>query len=164
MGIGRLFRVELLTLVKVAAVLTRYELSAFKQIMIYSSIDPHNSFVGVILVSISDTRLESNDSTLLDHSNGRSRRPLLGDSLALLSAVFYALYVILLKVRIRSESRIDMQLFFGFVGSFNVLLCWPIGLILHLTGMEVFELPSTNQAVAAVLINVWTNTVSFYND
>ncbi|KDQ30683.1 hypothetical protein PLEOSDRAFT_1074969 [Pleurotus ostreatus PC15] len=37
------------------------------------------------------------------------------DSLALLSAVFYALYVILLKVRIKSESRIDMQLFFGFM-------------------------------------------------
>ena len=61
--------------------------------------------------------------------------------MALLSALFYALYVTLLKVRIRSESRIDMQLFFGFVGLFNILMTWPIGVILHLTGIETFELP-----------------------
>lgn len=33
--------------------------------------------------------------------------------LALLSAFCYAVYVILLKVRIGDEERIDMQLFFG---------------------------------------------------
>lgn len=79
---------------------------------------------------------------------------LLGDSLALLSAFFYALYVTLLKVRIRSEARIDMQLFFGFVGLFNVLACWPIGVLLHLTGVERFALPSSRRAVVALLINV----------
>ena len=85
---------------------------------------------------------------------------MVGDALALLSALFYALYVTLLKVRIRSESRIDMQLFFGFVGLFNILACWPIGVVLHLTGAEAFELPSTGKAVAALLINVsyWRHT------
>lgn len=83
-----------------------------------------------------------------------SPRPILGDSLALLSAVFYALYVILLKVRIRNESRIDMQLFFGFVGLFNTLSCWPIGIVLHLIGAEPFELPTSRRAIAAILINV----------
>jgi len=43
---------------------------------------------------------------------------ILGNILALLSALFYAMYVILLKVRIKAEYRIDMQLFFGFVGLF----------------------------------------------
>jgi solute carrier family 35 protein F5 len=33
--------------------------------------------------------------------------------LALLSAFCYALYVILLKVRIGQEERVNMQLFFG---------------------------------------------------
>ena len=79
---------------------------------------------------------------------------LLGDSLALLSALFYAIYVILLKVRIRSESRIDMQLFFGFVGLFNIIACWPIGVILHLTGVERFELPTSGRMVGGLLVNV----------
>lgn len=82
---------------------------------------------------------------------------ILGDALALLSALFYALYVTLLKVRIRSESRIDMQLFFGFVGLFNILTCWPIGILLHITGVERFEMPYTSKAVLALLINVSTS-------
>jgi solute carrier family 35, member F5 len=84
----------------------------------------------------------------------RGNLSLFGDSLALLSALFYAFYVILLKVRIRSESRIDMQLFFGFVGLFNTLACWPLGVILHYTGVERFELPTSSRAVAGLLINV----------
>lgn len=79
---------------------------------------------------------------------------ILGDLLALGSALFYALYVTLLKVRIRSESRIDMQLFFGFVGLFNILTCWLLGLFLHLTGAEPFELPATKRAVGAIIISV----------
>ena len=72
----------------------------------------------------------------------------------MLSALFYAVYVILLKVRIRSESRIDMQLFFGFVGLFNILACWPIGIVLHFTGVERFEVPSAGRIVVGLLINV----------
>ena len=79
---------------------------------------------------------------------------LLGDCLALLSALFYAVYVILLKVQIRSESRIDMQLFFGFVGLFNIIGCWPIGVLLHLTGVEKVELPTSGRVVAGLLVNV----------
>jgi solute carrier family 35 protein F5 len=78
----------------------------------------------------------------------------LGDCLALSSAVFYSLYVILLKVKIRQESRINMQLFFGFVGLFNILFLWPIGLVLHLTGVERFELPSGGSAIGGLLVNV----------
>lgn len=80
--------------------------------------------------------------------------PVLGDVLALLSAVFYSLYVILLKVRIKEESRIDMQLFFGFVGLFNVIMLWPIALILHLSGVETISAPPTTGALIAVLVNV----------
>lgn len=80
--------------------------------------------------------------------------PLLGDSLALISAMFYALYVILLKIRIREESRIDMQLFFGFVGLVDVLFIWPVGFVLHYTGVERFQIPTSKGAVIAILINV----------
>ena len=85
---------------------------------------------------------------------GTISRITLGNVLALLSALFYAMYVILLKVRIKAEYRIDMQLFFGFVGLFNIVGCWPVGLILHLTKTEIFELPHTKQAVYGILINV----------
>lgn len=86
--------------------------------------------------------------------DGEYSSPLFGDLLALLSAVFYAFYVTLLKVRIRRESRINMQLFFGFVGFFNILFLWPIGLILHYTGAETFELPSDGKAIGGILVNV----------
>lgn len=68
--------------------------------------------------------------------------------------MFYALYVILLKVRIKDESRINMQLFFGFVGLFNIIGCWPIGVILHFTGGEVFQMPASQKQWFAVIVNV----------
>ena len=47
-----------------------------------------------------------------------------------------------------------MQLFFGFVGLFNILACWPIGIVLHFTGVERFEVPSAGRIVVGLLINV----------
>ncbi|THH30062.1 hypothetical protein EUX98_g4129 [Antrodiella citrinella] len=142
LAIGRVFRVETLTIVKIAAVVT--------------------SFGGITLVSLSDSSSQQDQPASLV-----SRAPLVhtltksldvkhvtGDSLALLSALFYALYVILLKVRIRSESRIDMQLFFGFVGLFSVLFTWPVGVVLHLTGLEPFELPSKTSSIIGVLVSM----------
>jgi len=130
LGIGRVFRVETLTVVKIAAVAT--------------------SFGGVVLVSLSDSSGPSNPGAPANHP----RVPLLGDTLALFSALFYALYVILLKVHIKDESRIDMQLFFGFVGLFSIFGTWPIGVILHFTGVERFELPRAPQTVIALLVNM----------
>ncbi|KAI0034286.1 hypothetical protein K488DRAFT_10582, partial [Vararia minispora EC-137] len=136
--VGRLAGVDTLTLAKVGAVAT--------------------SFIGVALVSLSDS--ESPSSLVSSHSANKAlldpptRQYLVGDILALLSAFLYALYAITLKVRIRSESRVDMQLFFGFVGAFNIVASWPMGLLLHFTGVETFELPSTHRAVAGLLVNM----------
>ncbi|KAF8216106.1 hypothetical protein K438DRAFT_2008318 [Mycena galopus ATCC 62051] len=145
LGIGRLFRVEMLTVAKIGAVIT--------------------SFGGVILVSLSDSVAPQQPagpaSRPLAHAEDLAPRPRLGDALALISALFYALYVILLKVHMRSESRVDMQLFFGFVGLFNILACWPIGIFLHLIGVEALELPRGN-AVAALAINMAITLSSDY--
>ncbi|KAI0652199.1 hypothetical protein C8Q79DRAFT_1005424 [Trametes meyenii] len=141
LGIGRIFRVESLTIVKISAVFT--------------------SFVGVVLVSLSDSS-QSEPSTPSTGTSHLPSLPLVGDALALFSALFYALYVTLLKVRIRSEERIDMQVFFGFVGLFNILACWPIGVVLHLTGIEPFQLPYTGKAVVAILINMAITLSSDY--
>ena len=79
---------------------------------------------------------------------------MLGDALALISALCGAIYVILLKIRVKEESRVDMPLLFGLTGLFNILLLWPIGLILHLTSAEIFELPHTKQGLYIIIINV----------
>ncbi|KAF7347740.1 hypothetical protein MVEN_01531400 [Mycena venus] len=123
------------------------------------------SFGGVILVSLSDSVQPQQPagpaSRPLAHVEDLAPRPILGDTLALISALFYALYVILLKVRMRSESRVDMQLFFGFVGLFNILSCWPMGIFLHLIGVETLELPK-GAAVAALAINMAITLSSDY--
>ncbi|KAF7320438.1 hypothetical protein MKEN_00828700 [Mycena kentingensis (nom. inval.)] len=139
LGIGRIFRVESFTLLKTVAVAT--------------------SFTGVLLVSLSDSvapvpkQPAGAASRPLAHTEDLAPKPIFGDALALISALFYALYVILLKVRIRSESRIDMQEFFGYVGVFNILLLWPVAVLLHVTGIEPFELPPRD-AAAALLVNM----------
>ncbi|KAG7099324.1 hypothetical protein E1B28_001182 [Marasmius oreades] len=136
MIIGRLFRVEVLTLMKVGAVLI--------------------SIGGTILVALSDNKdLKLPYPTALMKSVDERPRPLLlGDALALTSALFYAIYTITLKVGIKSESRIDMKLFFGFVGIFNIITLWPLAILLHVTGMEKFELPSNRKEIGGLLINM----------
>ncbi|KAF8167994.1 hypothetical protein B0H34DRAFT_792654 [Crassisporium funariophilum] len=145
LAVGRFFRVEQMTLIKIGAVVT--------------------SFIGVLLVSLSDSASKPPAGPVAlpnSHQANIASGALVGDALALISALFYALYVILLKVRIKSEHRIDMQLFFGFVGLFNILSCWPIGLVLHLTGVEVFELPHTKKALYAILVNMAITLSSDY--
>ncbi|PFH54580.1 hypothetical protein AMATHDRAFT_134985 [Amanita thiersii Skay4041] len=134
LGVSYVFRVETLNLAKIAAVIT--------------------SFCGVVLVSLSDSYQESPAPDIL---TSERHQPILGDFLALISAVFYALYVIFLKVRVGSESRINMQLFFGFVGLFNVLLCWPVGLVLHRTGIEPFEWPTSGRVIRAIMVITLTS-------
>ncbi|KAF8757315.1 Lysophospholipase catalytic domain [Rhizoctonia solani] len=128
--IGRAFSVETLNLYKLGAVIV--------------------SFAGSVLVSLADSPGTESPITGSPRFNSGHSHPqaIVGDFLALGSALFYALYVVLLKVRIGDESRINMQLFFGFVGIFNVLGFWPIGVLLHYTGVEMFEPPSSRKAFA----------------
>lgn len=84
--------------------------------------------------------------------------PLFGDFLALMSAMFYGCYTVLLKVRIQNESRVNMSLFFGFVGLFNLVLLWPMFGVLHWTGIEPFELPSDTKVIWMIGINAIIGT------
>lgn len=62
--------------------------------------------------------------------------------LALASAFFYAAYTTVLRWCLPDDERYSMGMAFGFVGVINVVLMWPGLLLVHLTGIEVFELPS----------------------
>ncbi|RUS23382.1 hypothetical protein BC937DRAFT_93326 [Endogone sp. FLAS-F59071] len=125
------------------------------------------SVVGVILVSTSDSQTSSPSSLHpnptasllnLDTATTFPSSKLFGDFLALIGALFYGCYTVLLKLRIQNEERVSMPLFFGFVGAFNVCLLWPAFFLLHFTGIERFELPSTGVVWAMVLVNALVGT------
>lgn len=155
MIVGRLVGIEGLSVWKISAVIGR----SVNSILVCDPMTDYSiSFVGVLLVSLADSSPAhpktnppppSSSATLPPPSN-----PLLGDALALLSAAFYAFYLSLLKVRIKTESRVDMQLFFGFVGLFNILACWPMGVLLHVTGIEPFGWPIGWKEWTGVAVNV----------
>lgn len=98
-----------------------------------------------------------------------------GAVLALLSAFFYASYLVLVKHKSDTEEKIDVPLFFGktfsyycfkhhsniprlhqifstgFVGLWNLLLMWPIFFVLNFTQIELFELPNHRQFIVLFL-------------
>ncbi|CAO3637665.1 unnamed protein product [Mucor fragilis] len=145
LGIGAIFKVEKMNLIKILAVLV--------------------SLIGVSLVSYSDhlsggDDIVDNDPLLADQGHYLSSipAPLIGDFLALLGAIFYGCYTTLLKLRIGSEDRIDMSLFFGFVGAFNVLLLWPMIPLLNYIGLETFQLPMNATLWVIILLNAFIGT------
>ncbi|XP_037950307.1 solute carrier family 35 member F5 [Teleopsis dalmanni] len=78
--------------------------------------------------------------------------------LALFSAFFYAAYLVFVKRKSDTEEKIDIPLFFGFVGLWNMLLMWPIFFILNFLKIEKFELPNQNQ-FAVLFLNGLVGTV-----
>ncbi|KAI8067118.1 hypothetical protein BC940DRAFT_301338 [Gongronella butleri] len=133
LGIGAVFGVERVTWIKLVSVLV--------------------SFIGVVLVSYSDQK-----STLPVEDPSAFSSALIGDLLALLGAIFYGCYTTLLKLRIGDEERINMPLFFGFVGAFNVILLWPAFPFLDWLGLESFELPHSPTLWVMVLLNAFIGT------
>ncbi|KAK6435715.1 hypothetical protein LTR95_008101 [Oleoguttula sp. CCFEE 5521] len=138
---GALFRVETFTIRKCLAVFA--------------------SLAGIALISSIDFSGENNDA---DHRGDFPKKApweiALGDGLALLSAVLYGLYAVFMKSRIRDESRVNMPLFFGLVGLFNVLLLWPGFFVLHCTGVEIFEMPPTGRVLGIIMANSVASLVS----
>lgn len=89
------------------------------------------SMAGVILVSVSDLSFEA-------------RLPS-GAMWALLGSLCYATYLVLLRKKVDSEDKMDIPMFFGFVGLFCFLTLWPGIFVLHYTGLETLEWPTTRQ-------------------
>lgn len=87
---------------------------------------------------------------------------LLGDALALFSAMIYGLYSNELKRATQKAFPLDLHMptFFGLVGLINIVLLWPIFIILHVTGVEVFEWPPTAQIWGILVANSVSSLVS----
>ncbi|KAL7418552.1 hypothetical protein Q5752_007010 [Cryptotrichosporon argae] len=136
LGLGRLFGVEALTRTKVAAVAA--------------------SFAGVVLVTRSDSTV-----TAATEIADLPTHPILGDFACLVSAAFYAVYSIYIKIRVPDEERTDMQLVLGLAGLFNIVCLIPVFPILHYLSWETFQLPPSPQAVTICLINM---AITFSSD
>jgi len=76
----------------------------------------------------------------------------LGDAMAAFSSIMYGVYTIVMKKQVGDESRVNMPLFFGLVGFFNLILMWPGFFILHWTGVELFSFPETKRVWTIVLV------------
>ncbi|KAL2800419.1 hypothetical protein BJX66DRAFT_290799 [Aspergillus keveii] len=124
------------------------------------------SLTGIFLISRVD--LSSADNTSLPSSDGGGstfppKTPgeiALGDAMAAFSAIMYGVYTIVLKRQVGDESRVNMQLFFGLVGFFNMFLLWPGFIILHLTGAEPFAMPDTSRVWIIILVNALSSLLS----
>uniref|UniRef100_A0A8B9RHC6 Solute carrier family 35 member F5 n=1 Tax=Astyanax mexicanus TaxID=7994 RepID=A0A8B9RHC6_ASTMX len=77
---------------------------------------------------------------------------------SLLGAGLYAIYIVMLKRKVDREEKLDIPMFFGFVGLFNLLLLWPGFVLLHYSGLESFEMPS-QLVISYILINGLIGTV-----
>ena len=70
----------------------------------------------------------------------------------------YACYMVFLRRKVPSEEKMDLTMFFGFVGLFNTLILWPGFFILDVIGWEEFELPDKRQ-FGFMLVNGLIGTV-----
>ncbi|KAK5060065.1 hypothetical protein LTR84_009949 [Exophiala bonariae] len=135
------------------------------------------SFIGIILISSVDfsTSPESSDPPpSSDNTLSLLRRAIdsfpdktsgelaLGDGLALFSAVIYGIYSIALKkMTIKALPRqLNMPLFFGLVGTFNIFLLSPLFPILHYTGIEPFQPPPSAHIWMVLLVNSVSSLLS----
>jgi len=111
------------------------------------------SLAGIILISSVDLSGKDNDSNRGKFPHKTQSEIAIGDAMAFGSAIMYGMYAVVMKKRIGNEDRVNMPLFFGLVGLFNVIFLWPGFLILHFTGVERFSMPPTGKIWTVVLVS-----------
>ncbi|KAJ4389617.1 hypothetical protein N0V93_007088 [Gnomoniopsis smithogilvyi] len=117
------------------------------------------SLAGVVLISTVDLSGASDeDRGTFPHKSTASIA--VGDGMAFFSAIVYGLYVTVMKRRVGDEERVDMPLFFGLVGLFNLVLLWPGFLLLHWTQIEPFSWPPTGKVWAIIVLNSISSFIS----
>ncbi|XP_061774494.1 solute carrier family 35 member F5-like isoform X4 [Nerophis ophidion] len=112
--------------------------------LIFAAIFPSNSSDRFTLSKLLAVALSMGGVALVSLSSmdRPDERGTIGSLWSLAGALLYAVYIVLIKRLVDREDKLDIPMFFGFVGLFNLLLLWPGFLLLHYTGFEAFELPS----------------------
>lgn len=116
------------------------------------------TILGAVLISWKDTGTQSAAAAAAAAAETQSHH-LTGDVLAALSAVFYGLYSVQLRLRIPDGALVDMQLVFGFLGLCNLLLSWPLFFLLHAAAIERWEGVPAGSVVAFLTLNGLLGTV-----
>ena len=120
------------------------------------------SLAGIILIS----RVDLSGETDKNRGSFPHKSPVqigIGDALALGSAVLYGLYTVYMKKKVGDEGRVDMLMFFGFVGAINMLVLWPFFFVFDYTGVEEFVMPPTRRIWTIVLVSYRTSSLSSMN-
>ena len=110
------------------------------------------SLTGIVLTSFVDLS-QDNDKNRGSFPHKSQKQIAIGDALAFASALLYGIYSTFMKKRIRNEARVDMPLFFGLVGLFNMIFLVPGFVFFHFTGIETFQLPPSKRVTAIVLVS-----------
>ncbi|KAL8358192.1 hypothetical protein RB598_002795 [Gaeumannomyces tritici] len=114
---------------------------------------------GVVLISTVDLSGKS-DENRGNFPHKSTAEMAIGDSMAFVSAIIYGLYITVMKRRVGNEDHVNMPLFFGLVGLFNLILLWPMFFILHFTGIETLALPPSGKIWGIILLNSLSSFVS----
>ena len=112
------------------------------------------SLAGIILISSVDLAGPDNDDNRGSFPYKTQAEIAIGNLMAFGSAVMYGLYAVVMKKRIGNEDRVNMPMFFGLVGLFNVIFLWPGFIFLHFTGIEAFQLPPTGKIWTIILVSL----------
>ncbi|CAA7390644.1 unnamed protein product [Spirodela intermedia] len=112
---------------------------------------------GTVIVSLGDSEMGL---------SAIATKPLLGDILALVSALLYAVYITLIRRKLpdegKGEGRASMAEFLGYLGLFNLLIFSPVALILNFTKLEPFRILSWKQLSLVVGKGLLDNVLSDY--
>ncbi|CAA0823884.1 Protein EXORDIUM [Striga hermonthica] len=113
---------------------------------------------GTIIVSLGDSGTGA---------SAVASNPALGDLMALLSSMFYAAYITLIRQKLPDEDNeaqghASMAQFLGFLGLFNLVLFFPVALVLDLFELERFSSLSRKQFGLIVGKGLLDNVLSDY--
>lgn len=111
------------------------------------------TLLGVILVTYPTAESKAADV---------SPHEVLGNALSLFGALCYACYSTLLKKVIGDEGRVDMSLFFGWVGVWNVIALWPGFIVLDRLGWEPWGLPEGSSLIMLLTVNALVGTFLYF--
>lgn len=121
------------------------------------------SLAGIVLISLLDTRHhDENDADRGDFPFKTAGEIFVGDGMALASAILYGFYATILTRTVGGEAdgKVNMPLFFGFLGAISILILWPGLPLLSLIGMEKLEAPPSTHAAWIVIANAGVSLVS----
>ncbi|KAM9920174.1 hypothetical protein OXX59_007407 [Metschnikowia pulcherrima] len=117
-----------------------------------------SSLIGVILINIGSEDLSGGPS-----AKSSSKSPVFGNFLALIGAFFYALYLLTMKLKCGTGSKTTNEReLFGWVGVITLAVGIPLLIVVHMLGIEEFQLPLDSSVLVMVLINAVFSVTSDY--